>query len=109
IDRRRIDEDDSSLSGRGAMGIEDYNVGFEEGRSQFAGICDGRGAANELRLASVKTRDAAQPAKDIAQMAAENAAVGVQFVENDVPQMLEQPRPTRVVRKNARVQHIRIG
>src|SRR5207253_4975068 len=90
INSRRIVEDKSFRCGRRAVGIEDCNLGFEEARSQFAGICDGRGAANELRLASVKTRDAAQPAKDIAQMAAENAAVGVQFVENDVPQILDR-------------------
>src|SRR5215831_3384012 len=108
IDYPRIVEDKGFLGGRCATGVEDCNLGFEQARGEFAGIRDGGGAANELWLSTVEARDTTQPAKDIRQMAAEHAAVSVQFVENDVPQIFEQPRPTRVVRKNSRVQHIRI-
>src|SRR5579872_1809951 len=41
-------------------------------------------------------------------MAAKDAAIRVQFVEHDVTQVLEKPSPFRVVRQNARMQHIRI-
>src|SRR5262249_38230680 len=62
----------------------------------------------ELRIAAIETRDAPQPPQHVAQMAAENAAVRVQFVENDVAQIFEEACPTRVVRKDANMQHVRI-
>src|SRR5689334_14195020 len=42
-------------------------------------------------------------------MAAENAAIRMQLVENDIAQILKEPRPARVVREDARMQHVRIG
>ena len=42
-------------------------------------------------------------------MAAEDAAIGVQFVDDDVAQIFEQARPAGVVRKDAGVQHVGIG
>src|SRR5216684_9045896 len=42
-------------------------------------------------------------------MAAEDAAVSVQFVENDVAEIFKKARPARVMREDAGVQHVRIG
>ena len=42
-------------------------------------------------------------------MAAEDAAVGVQFVDHDVAQIFKQASPARVMREDAGVQHVRIG
>ena len=42
-------------------------------------------------------------------MAAENAAIGVQFVQHDVAQIFEEAHPFGVVRQNAGVQHVRVG
>src|SRR5215470_238356 len=72
VDHRWIVEDKGFLRGRCAIGIEDGNPGFEQARGEFAGIRDGGGAANELWLSTIKARDAAQPAKYIRQMAAED-------------------------------------
>ena len=43
------------------------------------------------------------------QVAAEHAAIGVQLVDDDVAQVLEQLRPPRVVRQDPRVQHVGVG
>ena len=42
-------------------------------------------------------------------MAAEHSTVGVQFIEHDIAQVLEQPNPFCVVRKDSGMQHVRIG
>ena len=42
-------------------------------------------------------------------MASEHAAIGVQFVDDDVPQILEVPCPASVMRQDAGVQHVRIA
>src|SRR2546430_12747032 len=42
-------------------------------------------------------------------MAAEDAAVGVQFIQDNVAKVFEEARPARVMRQNSRVQHVRIG
>jgi len=41
-------------------------------------------------------------------VAAEHTAIGVQLIDHDIAQILEQARPARVVRQNSRVQHVRI-
>src|SRR5688572_820878 len=64
---------------------------------------------DELRLAAVKLTNARQPPKQICHMASENSAVHVQLVEDDEFEILEQPRPLRVVREDALVQHVGIA
>ncbi len=105
----RIVENESFFRGGSAVRIEDFDFGFEKARSEFPGIGDGCGATNKLRIAAVKTRDAAESAENIAKMATEDAAVGVQFVDDNVAKIFEQARPARVMRENAGVQHVGIG
>src|SRR6267143_3602805 len=77
--------------------------------SAVAGIGDGRGAADELWIAAVETCNPAKAAENVTQMAAEDAAVSVQFVENDVAEIFKKARPASVMREDAGVQHVRIG
>ena len=109
IHHRRIVENESFLRGWCAVRIEDCDFGFEESSSELAWISDRRGATDELRIAAVEAGDAAQAAQHVAQMAAENTAVGVQLIEDDVAEVFEQARPARVMREDAGVQHVRIG
>ena len=109
IDDRGIVENKCFFRGRGAVGVQHFDVGFEEPCGQIAGIGDGGGAADKLRIAAVKPSDAPQATKHVAQVAAEDAAVGVQLVDDDVAQVFEQTRPARVVRQDAGVQHVGIG
>ena len=53
--------------------------------------------------------DALQPPEDVREMAAEHAAIGVQLVDDDEAQVLEQLRPARMVRQDSRVQHVGIA
>src|SRR5262245_34288376 len=53
--------------------------------------------------------DSAEPSQDVSKMAAEDAAIRMQFVDDDVPEVLEQLRPPGMMRKYPRVEHVRIG
>ena len=44
--------------------------------------------------------DPAQAPQHVAEMAAEHAAVRVQLVDDDVPEIFEQLRPARMVRQD---------
>ena len=41
-------------------------------------------------------------------MAPEHAAIGVQFVQHDIAEVLEKPHPLGMVRQDSRVQHVRV-
>ncbi len=62
-----------------------------------------------MGVAAVEASDAAEAAQDIAQVAAKDAAVGVEFVDDDVAEVFEQARPARVVWQDSGVQHVWIG
>ena len=53
--------------------------------------------------------DTAKPPEHVAQVAAEHAAIRVQFVDDDVAEILEELRPARMVRQDARVQHVGVA
>jgi len=57
----------------------------------------------------MKTRDALQAAHDVGEVRPKDAAISVQLVDHDVLQVRKEPRPARVMRHDARVQHVRIG
>ena len=105
---RRIVEDEKFLSGRRAVFFDHLEIGFRQARGEFARIRDRRRGADELRVRAVEARDAPQPPQHVGQVAAEHAAIRVQFVQHDVAQILEQPLPARVVRQDSGVQHVRI-
>ena len=53
--------------------------------------------------------DAEQPPQHVGYVAAEQAAVRVQFVDDDDPELLEQLEPLGVVRQDCGVEHVRVG
>ena len=57
----------------------------------------------------VKRADAPQPADDVGQVRPKDAAVGVDFVDDDVAQVLKELDPLGVVRQDAGVEHVRVG
>jgi hypothetical protein len=56
----------------------------------------------------IKFRDSPQSPQHIRQMTSKHSAVGVQFIEHDVTQVLEKAHPFRVVGQDSGVQHVRI-
>src|SRR5713226_1501489 len=109
IHNGRIVKDEGFFRGGSAVGIEDFDFGFKKSCSEVSGVGDGGGTADELGIAAVKVGDAAEAAENIAEVAAEDAAVGVQLIEDDVTEVFEEAGPARVVREDAGVQHVWVG
>ena len=59
-------------------------------------------------LAAVVGADPEQPAQHVGDVAAEDAAVRVQLVDDDDLELLEQLEPLRVVGQDRRVEHVRV-
>src|SRR6267154_1791811 len=109
IYHRRIVEDEGFFGGRRAIAVQNFHICFQKTSGQISGIGNRRRGANKLRLTSIKACNAPEPAQHIAEMTAENSAIGVQLVDYDVAQILEEPRPPRMMRQYSSVQHVRIG
>ena len=109
VDDRRVDEDEELLAARRAALVDELERLLGEPLGQLARVRNRRRRAEEDRVRSVVPADAAQPPQHVAQVAAEHAAVGVQLVDDHVAQVLEQLRPARMVRQDARVHHVGIA
>ena len=109
IDDRRIDEEKELLAARRAALVDQFERVADEALGQLPRIGDRRRRADERRIRSVVAAHAAQPPDDVRQVAAEDAAIRVQLVDDDEPQILEELRPSRMVRQDARVQHVGIA
>ena len=59
--------------------------------------------------AAVVGADPEQPAQHVGDVTAEHAAVGVQLVDDDELELLEQLEPLGVVGQDRRVEHVRVG
>ncbi len=109
VDDRRVDEQEELLAARRAALVDQLERPPGQPLGQLARIGDRRRRADEDRIRAVVPADALQPPEDVRQMAAEHAAIGVQLVDDDELQVLEQLRPARMVRQDARVQHVGIA
>ena len=109
IDDRRIDEDEKLLAARRAALLDERERPLGQPLGQFRGIGDRRRRADELRIRSVVPADALQPPQHVGEVAAEHAAIRVQLVDDDELEVLEQLRPARMVRQDARVHHVGIA
>ena len=121
IDDRRVVANEVFFAGRGAVVVDQVKRLLGERFGQFLGVRDRRRAGDELGLGAVELADPAQPPKDVRQVGAEDAAIGVELVDDDVrkrlqhlvradvAQAFEEPRPLRVMRQDSGVQHVRVG
>ena len=54
-------------------------------------------------------RDSPKTSDDVRDMTPKDPSVGVEFVDDDEAQVLEELRPAGVVREDPRVEHVRVG
>ena len=76
---------------------------------QLARVADGGRAADEHRPAAVEGGHPLEAAHQVGQVGAEHPPVGVDLVQHDVAQALEELDPLGVVGQHPRVQHVRVG
>ena len=109
VDDRRVDEQEELLAARRAVLLDQLERTAGQPFGQLARVRDGRRRADEDRIRAVVPADALEPPEDVREVAAEHAAIRVQLVDDDEAQVLEQLRPARMVRQDARVHHVRIA
>ena len=59
-------------------------------------------------MRAIKSANALQPSYDIGDLAAEQTAIRVELVDDDELEAREEPAPPRMVRQDARVEHVGI-
>ena len=108
VEEWRVPEEDGPLCLGRRVGIHHGRVDAEEGARLLSGVRDRRGGEEKLRLRAVDGRGPAQPPEDVRDVRAEDAAVDVGFVDDDVAQVLEDVSPAVVVGQEPDVQHVRV-
>ena len=106
---RRVDQDDVALAGRCPVPIDEPCRSPGQHRGQLARVPDRRRAAHDHRVRAVVGADPEQPPQDVGDVAAEHPAIGVQLVDDDDLELLEQLEPLRVMGEDRRVEHVRVG
>jgi hypothetical protein len=95
-----------TLAGGRTVFVNENHLLTEEALGKFPRIADRRGGADENRPNPVKSGDPAQTAQEVREMGAENPAVRMDLVDDDLTQGLQEFYPLRMVRKDARMEHI---
>ena len=108
-DPRRVPEHVRTRTARRAIVVDQRELLACEMLREFEWIADGRGRRDELRLRAVVPAHAQQPAEQMSRVRAEQPRIRVHLVDHDVAQMCEEPRPARVLREDARVEHVGVA
>ena len=109
IDDRRIVEGEVAFALRSAVGFDFRHGLLDEFLGKLLRVGDGGRAANEAGLGTVEIANSPETAEQVADVASEDAAISVEFVDNDVLEMLEEARPFGVMREDAAVHHVGVG
>ena len=109
VEQRRLDEQHVALARRGAVAVDQPGRSLDQGRRQLARVPDRGRAAHDHRMRAVVGAQPEQPSEDVGDVATEHAAVGVELVDDDDPELLEELEPLRVVGQDRGVEHVRIG
>ena len=108
VEERRIPDHDLALGAGGRVRVDDGGRLAGQLERQLARVRDRRGGEQELRLGVVDPREPPQPPQDVRDVRAEDAAVHVRLVDDDVAQVREDVSPAVVVREDADVEHVRV-
>ena len=95
-----------ALGAGSAVAADDGELAPGEARGQLAGVRDRRRGRDDLGTAPVVGRDALEAAEHLRHVASEDAAVGVELVDDDEAQRAEQRLPGAVARQDAGVEHV---
>ena len=109
VDDGRIREDEELVAPGRAASLDQLERLLGQPLGELARVGDGRRRAEKDRVRTVVPADSPQPPQHVAQMAAEDASIRVELVNHHVAQVLEQLGPARVVREDARVQHVGVA
>ena len=108
VEERRVPDHDLALGPCGRVLIDDRRGLAGQLQRELARVRDRRGREEELRLRVVDPGEPPQPPEDVRHVRAEDAAVHVCLVDDDVAEVREHVSPAVVVREDADVEHVRV-
>ncbi len=108
VEQGRLPEGDGARGARGPVLRHDGHLETRQRTRQLDGVPDRRRGEQERRRRSVQRAHAAQPPQDERHVAAEDTAVDVCLVDDDVREAAKHLGPARVVREDPEVQHVRV-
>ena len=95
VEERRVPERDRPLGARRRVVADDRpRRAPSSARAELAGVRDRRRGEQELRLGAVDPREPPQPPQDVRDVRAEDAAVDVRLVDDDVAEVVRGRRPS---------------
>jgi hypothetical protein len=108
VEERGVPDDDLALGARGRVPLDHRRGHARQRRCELAGVRDRRRCEQELRLGAIHVRQAPQAPQHVADMRAEDAAVHVRLVDDDVAEVVEHVPPAVVMWEDADVEHVRV-
>ena len=109
VDQLRVPERDRPLGRRRSVAVDHGGRLAEQRLCELRRVRDRRRCEHELRLRVVRTGEPAQAAEDVGDVRAEDTAIDVRLVDDDVAEVREHVAPAVVVRQDADVEHVRVG
>ena len=108
VDDRRVHQQQVLLAGRRAVAVDQPDGAADERLGELGRVPDRGRAAHDHGVAAVVGAQPQEPPQHVGDVGAEHAAVRVQLVDDDDPQLLEQLEPLGVVGEDRRVEHVRV-
>ncbi len=90
---------------RRSVRVDDLDFAADQAPGVSRRLGERRRAQEETRIAPVVPGDAHETTEDVRHARSEDAAEGVDFVDDDVGEVAEELRPLGVIRKDAGVEH----
>ena len=109
VDQLRVPERDRPLGRRRGVAVDHRRRLAEQRLRKLRRVRDRRRREHELRLRPVRAGEPPEAAEDVRDVRAEDAAVDVRLVDDDVAEVREHVAPAVVVRQDADVEHVRVG
>ena len=108
VEERRVPERDRPLGPGRRVVLDHRRLLAGERQRELAGVRDRGRREQELRLGAVDPREPPQPAQDVRDVRAEDAAVDVRLVHDHEAEVVEEVAPQVVSRQDADVEHVRV-
>ena len=96
-------------SARRTVVVDQVDWFFDQSFRQFLWIANGRRGKDELRPGPIKVCNPLESANDVGNVRAEDTAIGVGFINDDISQAGKEVAPVGVMRQDTCMQHVGIG
>ena len=106
VEQLRVPEQDRSFGTRRSVGVDDGRLDACEPGRELARVGDRRRGEQELRVGSIDLRQAAQTTEHVADVRAEDPAIHMRLVHDDVAQVVQDVGPAVVMREHPDVEHV---